>query len=125
VCHRDLKPENLLLDENFNLKVADFGFATCSLGKDGSGLLRSVLGTESYMAPEIHMKLPYSGEAIDLFSSAIILFIIYSGSPPFSKADSKDAYYRLFCANTPECLLKFWNAHQKYKTVQNYFEPEF
>lgn len=97
-----MKPENLLLDVEYNLKVSDFGFATSSLGKDGSGLLRSVLGTESYMAPEIHMRLPYQGEAVDLFSSAIILFIIYSGSPPFSKADSKDPYYRIFCANNPE-----------------------
>jgi serine/threonine protein kinase len=51
-----MKPENLLFDENFNLKIADFGFATALEGKDGSGYLRTVLGTESYMAPEIHAK---------------------------------------------------------------------
>ena len=39
------------------------------------------------MAPEIHLNLPYSGVAVDLFAAAIILFIMVSGTPPFAKAD--------------------------------------
>lgn len=61
VCHRDLKPENIMFDSNFNLKVADFGFAAPIEGRDKSGLLHTQLGTRSYMAPEIHLAKPYNG----------------------------------------------------------------
>ena len=60
-CHRDLKPENIMLDSEFNLKVADFGFAAPTEGRDGSGYLKTQLGTASYMAPEIHLGKPYTG----------------------------------------------------------------
>jgi len=51
------------------------------------------------MAPEINMKAPYNGQSVDLFAAAIILFITFAGSPPFSKADPKDPYYKLICTN--------------------------
>lgn len=56
VTHRDLKPENLMLDGNYTLKIADFGFAAPVEGRDGSGALHTKLGTLNYMAPEIHLK---------------------------------------------------------------------
>ena len=63
ISHRDLKPENILLDANFNLKITDFGFSTFMTGKDRSGqkLLTTHLGTQTYMAPEIHEYKPYDG----------------------------------------------------------------
>lgn len=57
------------------------------------------------MAPEIHAKTPYIGAAVDLFAAAIILFIMYSGTPPFSKADTKDPYFKLLCTGRHDT---FW-----------------
>jgi serine/threonine protein kinase len=70
VSHRDLKPENIMLDNEFTLKIADFGFASVTATNE------SRKGTESYMAPEINMNKVYQGTVVDIFAAAIILFIM-------------------------------------------------
>jgi len=69
------------------------------------------------MAPEIHLRQPYTGPAVDLFASAIILFIMLSGSPPFVQAEPKDPHYKLLCMNQHD---KFWNAHSRGKALGFY-----
>lgn len=94
IAHRDLKPENLLLDQHFNLKIGDFGFATSLSGRYGSGFNMTSLGTRGYMAPEIILKRPYNGTVVDLFASAVILFIMVAQHPPFNRAELGDKFYK-------------------------------
>ena len=63
------------------------------------------------MAPEIHMRKPYIGTSVDLFATGIILFIMFTQHPPFTKAVPEDPFYRLICANRADL---FWKAHPWY-----------
>ena len=54
ITHRDIKPENILFTRNFEMRLADFGFAAPVAGRDGSGLLETRIGTPAYVSPEMH-----------------------------------------------------------------------
>jgi 5'-AMP-activated protein kinase, catalytic alpha subunit len=83
IAHRDMKPENILLDSQFTLKLADFGLQGPMEGRDGSGILQTRVGSSSYMAPEVNLRMDYRGDTADIFSCGVILFIMVSKSPPF------------------------------------------
>ena len=63
VTHRDIKLENILLDDLNNVKIIDFGFATC-FSHDKK--VKLFCGTPSYMAPEIVSRVEYSGPPADI-----------------------------------------------------------
>ena len=106
IAHRDLKLQNVLFDEHFNLKVADFGFAT-ALG----GLLQESLGTDGSKAPEIEEGRLYSGEAVDVFACGVILFTMLSRLVPFTNAKKHEKYYRYIAHNQLE---NFFKIHEVY-----------
>jgi len=101
VVHRDLKLENILVDENMDLKVADFGFACYK----NINSLNSYRGTMTYMAPEIKEGKQYDGTQVDVFSMGVILFIIVQGIFPFKEARTEEYFYNLLCTGQID---KYW-----------------
>ncbi|MFS7901523.1 putative protein kinase CAMK-CAMKL-CHK1 family [Helianthus anomalus] len=95
VFHRDLKPENLLLDENWNLKVTDFGLSAVTEQIRPDGLLHTLCGTPAYVAPEILLKNGYDGAKVDIWSCGIILFVLNSGYLPFNDPNLMVMYKKI------------------------------
>ena len=83
VIHRDLKPSNVFVNEEGQIKIADFGAALVQDALRGAAAEASViLGTPAYMAPEQAQALPTDDRA-DVYSLGCILFRMLSGVPPF------------------------------------------
>ncbi len=80
VVHRDIKPANVLVGEDGQLQVADFGIAKI----DVAGLTRTgaVMGTPGYMSPEQCQGLP-SDQRADIFAAGVILYELLTGERPF------------------------------------------
>ncbi|KAE8789157.1 CBL-interacting protein kinase 2 [Hordeum vulgare] len=95
VYHRDLKPENLLLDENSNLKVSDFGLSTISECRRLDGLLHTSCGTPAYVAPEVINRKGYDGAKADIWSCGVILFVLMAGYLPFQDKNLMNMYKKI------------------------------
>ncbi|AQK57008.1 CBL-interacting protein kinase 14 [Zea mays] len=120
VYHRDLKPENLLLDENENLKVSDFGLSALSESKGQDGLLHTTCGTPAYVAPEVISKTGYDGAKSDIWSCGVVLFVLVAGYLPFRAPNMMEMYRKI---QNGDFRCPSWFSHKLKKLLYKILDP--
>uniref|UniRef100_A0A251VEM3 non-specific serine/threonine protein kinase n=1 Tax=Helianthus annuus TaxID=4232 RepID=A0A251VEM3_HELAN len=114
IIHRDIKASNVLLDENWNAKISDFGLA--KLNDDGNTHISTrIVGTMGYLAPEYAMRGHLTTKA-DVYSFGILALEIVSGI----------SCNKSFSYETEECLYLFdwvWLLHEK-ETILELVDPD-
>lgn len=103
VVHRDLKPENLLLDQDKNIKIVDFGLS--NFYKDDQ-LLKTACGSPCYAAPEMIAGHWYVPSRCDVWSCGVILFALVCGYLPFEDQNTAALYRKILNADyrTPKFI---------------------
>lgn len=99
LVHRDIKPSNIMIDDNWQIKILDFGI-TKDLGSASHTLAETTPGTPSYMSPE-QLQGREIDQRADLFSFGIVLYEMISGRRPFGGDYAAAATYSIINETPP------------------------
>ncbi|KAF8794628.1 testis-specific serine/threonine-protein kinase 1-like [Argiope bruennichi] len=124
IAHRDLKCENIMIDDNFKIKIIDFGF--CRSTVDSSGrrrLSETFCGSTAYAAPEVLQGLPYNPMMYDVWSLGCVLYIMTTGMMPYD-----DSHIRKMVQHQLKRQIKFpanyVMSHSLKDLIRHMLEPD-
>ncbi|CAG9318879.1 unnamed protein product [Blepharisma stoltei] len=92
ISHRDIKLENVLIDQNQQIKLIDFGFGVYI---PETRRVKLFCGTPSYMAPEIVMKKEHLSQPADIWAAGVLLYVLLAGIFPFRAPHHKELYQKI------------------------------
>jgi eukaryotic-like serine/threonine-protein kinase len=99
VIHRDIKPANIMLKENNDVKITDFGSATMAM-VDADATLIDGIGTPAYMSPEQHLNKPLNHQT-DIYSLGVVMFMLLTGRGPFKAGNIAGLSYQVLNISPP------------------------
>ncbi|KAK3419360.1 hypothetical protein EUGRSUZ_H05095, partial [Eucalyptus grandis] len=117
IIHCDIKPQNILIDDNMQAKISDFGLSKL-LKPDQTNTITMIRGTRGYVAPEWHKQLPVTVK-VDTYSFGVMLLEIICGrrcvdvSLPEEEAVLEDWVYHCFQAGELDKLVHYQTIDQK------------
>lgn len=106
IVHRDIKPENIMINDQNDVRLIDFGLSKANKKKS----MHTVAGTPFYMAPEVLAE-NYNTKA-DIWSLGVLLYTLVSGYLPFQGSNNRDVFQRIKNAD-------FHFDHKEFKQVSN------
>ena len=100
IIHRDIKPDNILIDENDDIKLTDFGVSRL-LPDNGSDKIQSNAGSAFFYSPQACMGMQYRGKKNDHWACGITLFYMATGEYPF-QAKNHTSLFQLIQNTEPK-----------------------
>lgn len=103
VIHRDIKPDNIMLDEDGNAYLTDFGIARVYDEKNSKSVTKGIIGSIAYMPPEMLQELPPS-PASDIYSLGIVLYEMLTGEHPQAGKSTAEIVVARMTEDLPDIL---------------------